>query len=213
MVVLGVPVLNRYDLLSNLVNSANGSDLIPDKIIVIDNGGKFRDYIKQVPPNLYLISKGDVGVAGAWNLIIKNSNTTEDVVIISNDDIEFSSNTTTRFANSTSEFTSCRLISGINKFSLFSITSSCISKAGLFDEEFHPAYFEDNSYQRKMMLGGVVEGVVDTDIKHLGSQSIKAMNSLELRTHHTNFEKNKSLYISMWGGLPGSEVYTSKWNR
>ena len=32
------------------------------------------------------------------------------------------------------------------KYSLFSITKSCIEKVGLFDENIHPAYFEDASW-------------------------------------------------------------------
>ena len=211
-IIVGVPTLNRYDLLANLVNSINDGTVVPNAIVIIDNGGQFKKWIQQTPSNLRLVNNGNLGVAGAWNKII-NGITDEDCVVISNDDLEFEPDTLEKFYSATEEFVSCTCVSALNKFSLFKITKACVDKAGKFDEEFFPAYFEDNSYQRSMILSNVIEGTITSDVKHLGSQTIKSLNSIQLREHHANFEKNKAMYKAMWGGLVGEETYLTKFNR
>lgn len=212
MFIVGVPVLNRYDLLANLINSINDGSIQPDEICVIDNGGNFTKFIEAMPSNVRVYQYGNIGVAGAWNKIIDGLED-NDICVISNDDLEFSTDTYERFCNASGEFISCNTVGDLNKFSLFRITKRCIDRAGKFDEEFFPAYFEDNSYQRKMLLSGVVENTIFSNVKHLGSQTIKRLNPMQLDEHHANFLKNKAMYKLMWGGDIGSERFTTKFNR
>ena len=62
--VLVVPVLNRYDLLEDMLNSINYPI---DNILIIDNGGEFKTdrniKVLNMPANL--------GLSASWNLAIK----------------------------------------------------------------------------------------------------------------------------------------------
>ena len=50
MISLCVPVLNRYDLLVKLLESAEAGDIKPDKYYIVDNGKKLkRDSIIYIP--------------------------------------------------------------------------------------------------------------------------------------------------------------------
>jgi hypothetical protein len=91
-----------------------------------------------------------VGVASSWNLIIK-SNLSAPYWLISNHDISFTPGILEQFYNLAND-SSCDIIHGDSgdfrngSYALFLIKDSLISKIGLFDENFYPAYGEDTDY-------------------------------------------------------------------
>src|SRR5689334_16853642 len=89
MVTLGIPTLNRYDLLELAIKSAEAGNLKPDKYLIVDNGTKFtyNDFYLSLGTRIEVIRPGgNLGVAGGWNRLIQNSS---DIRIISNDDVIF----------------------------------------------------------------------------------------------------------------------------
>lgn len=217
---LCVPTLNRYDLLEKLLESVNRSEYQPvENVHIIDNGssldkskfGRFNSFNTHV----YSFNK-NLGVAASWNWFFVNIS---HPMLIVNDDLEFggqdlNSLLDTWEMNSERQFFFAKSnnIQSLNKFSCFMPTEELIRRVGYFDELFYPAYYEDNDYQRRMSFAGIKECVVDTEIKHFGSATLKAFDPVEEARHHDNFRKLTSLYISKWGGLPGEEIYSTPYN-
>jgi GT2 family glycosyltransferase len=212
MVTLGFLVLNRYDLLENAIKSAEAGLLKPDKYLIIDNGGGFRmnDFYTALGDRLDLISPPyNLGVAGGWNEIIKNS---EDIRIIANDDVKFFDDTIKLLVENFSEnkVTYPGGIPSANSFSCYLIPTAVVSRIGYFDEAISPhyGYFEDNDYHRRMQFAGIpLEGIPDCRLAHEVSSTMKVYTETEIKKHHDRFRRAERNYITKWGGKPGYEKY------
>ena len=76
MIVLGVPVLSRYDLLERLLASAEAGTVKPDRYLIVDNG---RQLDVRSPGISRAVERGatvsvlspgrNLGVAASWNAI------------------------------------------------------------------------------------------------------------------------------------------------
>jgi GT2 family glycosyltransferase len=100
-------------------------------------------------------------------------------------------------------------------FSAFMISRPCWSSTGQFDEEFKPAYWEDNDYHYRMKLTGQVAITYPPALfYHFGSrtQHEAAENGAPM-TPGRQFENLRTYYMAKWGGLPGREVYRVPFNR
>lgn len=99
-------------------------------------------------------------------------------------------------------------------FSAFAVNKECWETVGEFDELFAPAYFEDNDFHYRMKLAGVSAIVYPPAMfYHYGSrtQNESQENGLPLVSGGM-FENNRALYVKKWGGVPGSETFTSPYN-
>lgn len=96
----------------------------------------------------------------------------------------------------------------------FVASPELFENVGFWDESFYPAYFEDNDFARRVNLAGGAEKTqyCHATFEHIGSQTIKRFSPFEMQKHSMYFEMNKQRYINMWGGPPGEETYTEKWN-
>lgn len=218
--LLGIPTLKRFDTLEKCIKSALAGTKIPDLILIIDNsGGKLKneawfDEMKDHPRLSVIESPWNFGVASSWNTILAYTN---DIALISNDDIEFGETTIEDFYN---EFTRknlnflCDSKAGLAGFSLFMINPYLVfEKVGLFDPQFWPAYFEDNDYAYRMKLVNEPMSMLDTQFSHFGSATVASYNEAENTEHVKTFLANRDYYIKKWGGLPGEELYTSPFNK
>ncbi len=206
-----VPTLNRYDLLTMLIRSAEKSDVPVDYYFVIDNGMKLtKDYfsfVRDYKNRLQLyVPLQPMGVAESWNRFII---TVPEERIIVNDDLIFDSKTIGNVVSTPGDLVYITTLSTINMFSFFLIRNSCVKKIGMFDESISPgyAYFEDNDYFRRMELGGVTWKSIASNVNHLGSQTMKAYTPQELEAHHQKFRRAQSNYVRKWGDLPGKERF------
>lgn len=98
-------------------------------------------------------------------------------------------------------------------FSAFMITKEGYEKVGEFDENFSPAYFEDNDYHYRINLAGLKAITVPMAVYyHYGSRtSVEGLpRSIE---RHQSFERNRQYYIKKWGGMPGKENYKTPFNK
>lgn len=94
-------------------------------------------------------------------------------------------------------------------FSCFLVRTDILSKVGLFDQNFIPAYFEDNDYHYRInLLGLKALRTTAAPYFHHGSKT----QSIETTITSSKFEANREYYISKWGGSPGQETFLTPYN-
>lgn len=211
MIVLGVPTLNRYDLLPNLLRSAWAGTVRPDLCVVIDNGGKLK--LPQANGDRTLVQRPgrNLGVGPSWNLLAREYLTgPDDRLLICGDDVTLHPDTIEHLLITMSEKDADMAYPGAtdNAFSCFMVRAALFEKVGYFDERFYPAYFEDGDFTRRMTLAGVHAFTAPCGYEHVGSATIKKLSVKELEDHHANFVELRNYYVEKWGGLPGAERFT-----
>jgi GT2 family glycosyltransferase len=92
-------------------------------------------------------------------------------------------------------------------FAAFVLSRTCWETVGTFDEDFFPAYFEDNDYHRRIMLAGL-RAVVHPPAMfyHFGSRTQNESGAAPV-VSGSMFERNRDRYLRKWGGLPGAENF------
>jgi GT2 family glycosyltransferase len=178
-----IPVLNRFDLLEECISSI---DCEVEHLLIIDNSGQYS-----MPSGLYggkatvLNMPANLGVAGSWNLGIKSFPFAPYWVVASND-IKYASGQLQKLADKSSADV---LIKTSQAWSSFSIGSNIVKTVGLFDENYHPAYYEDNDYEARMDRLGLRGSSVSADINVIAygaATTIKDSQELFNRNIATN---------------------------
>ena len=233
MIPICIPTLNRgRDRLANLVETAlrEDNEMLPTKLVIMDNGKQFPnainvaecedndDTIKQIFDTtdriITVTTKTNLGVAASWNWFLKNVPMPEGFLIISNDDIIFDKTTLRSFYEEMQKIDTHFVIGCTGEFAIFSISEEVFKATGGFDENFYPAYFEDNDFHYRMRLVGYdfVHAPYIT-YGHENSSTLAAYTPEQHSAHHLNFRKNRSYYANKWGGLPTKEKYTTPFGR
>lgn len=95
-------------------------------------------------------------------------------------------------------------------FSCFMVKPDFQEKIGKFDENFWPAYFEDNDTHRRInLLGYKALCTSGSAYYHVGSVSVQKD---ETNTISGNFENNRNYFIRKWGGNPEAPTYDHPYN-
>lgn len=95
-------------------------------------------------------------------------------------------------------------------FSGFMINKLCWDKVGEFDENFKPAYYEDNDYHYRINLAKLKAIVVPTSMfYHYGSRT----NAEAYDRPFIDSSINHRYYVTKWGGNPGEEKYEKPFNK
>lgn len=95
-------------------------------------------------------------------------------------------------------------------FSGFMINKECWDKVGEFDENFSPAYYEDNDYHYRINLLGLKAIVLPTSMfYHYGSRT----NAEAFDKPFIDSSGNHRYYVQKWGGSPGRETYKTSFNK
>ena len=182
-----IPVLNRFDLLEECISSI---DCEVEHLLIVDNSGQYS-----MPSGLYngkstvLNMPANLGVAGSWNLGIKSFPFAPYWVIASND-IKYAPGQLQKLANESSPDV---LIKTSQAWSSFSIGSNVVKTVGLFDENYHPAYYEDNDYETRMDRLGLRGSLVSADINVIAyGAATTIQDSQEL--FNRNIATNESNY-------------------
>ena len=188
----------------------------PDYIVIIDNGlvinlDKFNHSLIDVS-NLKIQSglnllrpERNMGVASSWNWFLKNVPVT--AMVIANDDIEIFEETFQQLYASLKQYSNAPLISVNDSWSLFILRKKALYQPGLFDENFWPAYFEDNDYDYRIKLSGLPRGNIQGKLIHHVSTALKTYTEKEKQQHDKRFRDNQRYYASKWGGMPGKERF------
>jgi GT2 family glycosyltransferase len=207
--VIVIPVLNRYDLLERCLASI---DYPVDTLIIIDNGGQaslwgcpwlvdhrqIDDYrIWSMPSNL--------GVATSWNLSIKATPYSKDGWLLLNSDAWFEPGALQQFHGECSPDTIT--LAGHPGWACAHVGRNVVGKIGLFCENFHPAYFEDNDFERRAQAHGIPIVHSSAKVNHDNSSTIASDSSLA-EANSRSFQANQMLYEKRWAnGVPAHEEW------
>jgi GT2 family glycosyltransferase len=204
--IIGIPTINRADLLNEAL--ANYFEDFKDTEIVICDNGKQEIITRERNFVLYKPEQ-NLGVSGSWNMIMDYADKVNGThVLILNDDIYLGKsqeeiNTIIRLWKP--EFICTEL-----NWCSFVLSVEAYKKVGKFDENFFPAYFEDNDYFRRMQLAGVtiIVNPMLNPVVYRNSMTIQKTPEL-----NNGFEKNRQYYISKWGGQPTQETFSTPFNK
>lgn len=205
--VVVIPTINRADLLNDAL-AKYFEDFKDTHIAICDNGN--QEIITREENFMIYRPEKNLGVAGSWNMLMDYAdkiNATH--VLVLNDDIYLGKdeNTIKYLIRNNAD---CDFINSFQNWCCFILTVDIWKRAGKFDEEFFPAYFEDNSFDYKMTLIGAKKNwtsFLDPAL-YRNSMTIAKDPSLNSR-----FMQNRQMYIDMWGGLPSEEKFTKKFNK
>lgn len=169
--------------------------------------------------NVYKINPSEhLGASGGWNRILNyafNKND-YDVVIIVGSDTEMKEGFLEAFLKDHEEKNpdfSCGRDTGFN---CFAVNRKCYRNVGTFDENFFPAYYEDNDYDRRVRLSHetiIYDICGETGLlEHYGSATIRKDNDFN-SANGVTFSINKEYYIRKWGAAPPDpDVYETPFN-
>ena len=208
--VLGIPALNRPDLLARHFASI---DVPVGRLFVIDNSpdgsmGEAADElgIEVVDPGVNL------GVAASWNFIIK-TNPSAAWWMIANVDQEYAPGDLSRLAQAMAK--DGPAVRCLSRFASFAINRACVEKVGLFDENLYPIYCEDADYEYRCKLAGVEIVDVPSGTKHLEGGSVTYRTDRQYADRNrVTYPANVAYFEAKWGGpLRGGETFTSPFDR
>lgn len=198
-----IPVISRYDLLERCLGSITNAGTV----IVIDNNdylditnyddylteglldGIERFYVWSMPTNL--------GVATSWNLGIKATPFSPGWLLL-NSDAYFAGDA---FATITEEIADDKVVlAGTPPWCCAWIGRDVVRDVGLFCERFHPAYFEDNDYERRCEVFGVKITRSDATVEHDNSSTLASNETYQQRNADT-FLRNREYMERRWANV------------
>lgn len=203
-IALVVPVLSRFDLFTRMMATVDEAV----RVIVVPN------------------YNNNIGVAAAWNEGLRAAHDLGyRYSIVTNDDVEFSKGAISSIynsfrhsdagiisANQNGVHGSNGLIPGADFFCFAVDIPALWEKCGTFDENFYPAYFEDNDMHYRVRKAGLPD-YIDTNavVTHHGSQTQNGTPGGPV-VPSPQFEANRNYFINKWGGRPNEETYDHPYN-
>jgi GT2 family glycosyltransferase len=201
---LGIPTLNRYDLLKPTLELYKDNFRACD-MLILDNG---RQQIPERPYYHIINMQRNLGVAKSWNVLSEalyaNGNTH---VCLLNDDVVWHKNKY-EVEQFLKENPGDFYMGSYAAFTIFIMPQETYKTVGPFDPIFYPAYYEDNDYVYRLKLKNkkiIQNSFFDADVFRC-SETLKKDPSLE------NNNENRQNYIAKWGGGPGEEKFRKPYN-
>lgn len=203
---LVVPVLNNFKVFAECIASVD----YPVHPIILDNWNNNR------------------GVAASWNEGMRRSlDAGNQYALITNDDVVFTPNAIKTMYEFLKYKSNAAFVSpnqnnydenepprenGADFFCFMVDIPKLVEKAGWFDENIFPAYFEDNDMHRRMLLSGTKSYVLpNVQVNHVGSATQNFEPGNPACPPHM-FEQNRAYFINKWGGQPGNEQFLHPFN-
>ena len=231
--LLGVPVLNGVDHLQNLLESL---DVPVTTLAVVDQSGgrddpdarRLRDRLERLKreghPGVERVRVArpfhNLGVAGAWNLILRSFPEAALALII-NHDITLApgvlAEALQRLDSDRPQFLS--LMPAERAFSAFLLTALAWDAVGLFDERFYPAYCEDLDYRDRLLACPAVERL-DGRFAHGPMLGLNPQESATLRQdpslarqNQRSFALNRLWYLHRARGPGSALIRRGEWRQ
>lgn len=207
---IGIPTLNRYDLLyASLYLYA--LDFKGVDINIIDNGNQHigNSVFPQVAQIKIHEHPENLGVATSWNKLCDLIFAEHDYAVILNDDIYLGY--PTEIIEKAIENSPNKLfIRSKCSWSMFIINKRLFDTVGRFDEVFYPAYYEDSDYIRRMTLKGITQEIDET----LNPDVYRQSQTYEFNPKLVNdaMMDNRMRYIQKWGNVPLLETFSTPYN-
>lgn len=207
-IAVGIPTINRADLLNEaLVKYAQCWPTM--KVFILDNGN--QKIVTQSPNQKIFRSDINIGVAASWNFLAEKAFSEGYFrILMLNDDIELERDEKEIRAN-LDKYPDHTLVVQDGTWCSFMLPKVVYDLVGPFDEDFYPAYFEDNDYEYRVELNPYTE--MET---HEILNPTLYRNSMTIKkdpTLNKNFQDNEKKYIAKWGGKPSREIFKKPYGR
>jgi GT2 family glycosyltransferase len=215
--MIGTMVLNGAD---DLWNHFSSIDHPLKRYVIIDNSmGKYpavRGVIQQIQQEkpdhinevVILQNNLNVGFSGSVNQLVRQNTDCPYWCIFSVDWHPRPGELAKLADRLTKPFTQFLCDETMSGYSAMVFKPQLIQKVGLMDENFFPAYFEDNDHRYRMELTGVSWDYFQMAFDHKVSSTLHSNRHFESKNSVT-YHNNAMYYIRKWGGLPGNEQYES----
>lgn len=173
----------------------------------------------EYPKHIQYIENDRNILARAWNIGLKEIFRACDIAIVSGLDLEFPNEEKIQLmynylkdnssigilsANPDNHFsiTTQSMKHGDGSFSLYMITKECFKSVGDFDENFDPAYFEDNDYlERLWQKGYKPERYNLANYFHITQGTLKYSEEV-MKQYPIFMNKNLQYFRQKWGKTP-----------
>jgi hypothetical protein len=197
--LLAITTLNQSENFKKIIESI---DYPIKKISVLCNSYsidyllKIREFCKSNFVQEFIVSHCpyNMGCSTSWNYHIK-MNPECDYWVFSGDDVIFSDGDLER-AKTSSEVYDVSFCSMKTKYSLFSLSKKCVDIVGFFDENIHPANFEDDDYDRRIRKNRLNVGLFEFNGTHFGSGTTYNLSE-ENKSKIKNYYKMNEIYYTL----------------
>jgi GT2 family glycosyltransferase len=206
---IGIPTLNRADLLLPTLAKYVTEDFKNIEIHIIDNGKQDLSFLNVFPNVIVYEQDHNIGVAASWNKLCKIIFEKHNHALILNDDVYLGYNTDV--VNSVIEKYEYSLVQSYVSWSVILMSKYMYDYIGDFDETFYPAYYEDSDYLYRMKLKGIRQDVE----AELNPQTVRISMTQERDPELVNasMEANRLRYIEKWGNSPLLETFLTPYNK
>ena len=187
--VLGFATLSKFDMAQRLLDSI---DYPVQKLVIVDNSGR-KSWIPE--PNDYVSELWTIrlphglGANGAWNLIIKTTPFAP-YWVIPNDDSWFEPGALETIAHNVDP-QKFNFVDVNPKWSCVVPGEGAVRTAGLWDEVFHPIYYDDDEYEWRMSMLGVEFNHIPAKVHHNNSSTLHS--GYQDKNQHT-FSRNQKMF-------------------
>lgn len=209
--IIGLPVLNRPDLLRECVASID----YPCKLVLIDNSheGGMGEVAESVLPEgveLWVVEPpSNLGFTASVNFTIRTS-PKEPYWVIANVDTVFGKGDLARLAEAMSD-PEPRWV-GIVDWRVFALNRACVERVGLWDESFYN-YCSDADYEYRCSLAGVPMIRLPGETSHVGSVCYQG-DPRNAAHNARSYPIERAYYRDKWGGeLRGGERFSTPFDR
>lgn len=206
---IGIPTLNRADLLLPTLAKYITEDFNDIEIHIIDNGKQDLSFLNVFPNVIVYEQDQNIGVAASWNKLCKIIFEKHNHALIINDDVYLGYNTDV--VNSVIDKYEYSLVQSYVSWSVILMSKYMYDYIGEFDEIFYPAYYEDSDYLYRMKLKGIRQDVE----AELNPQTVRISMTQERDPELVNasMQANRLRYIEKWGNSPLLETFLTPYNK
>lgn len=206
---LVVPTLTRRDLLMELLATI---DVPVGTLLIVDNGDQHIGdlYVPNVDRVRVADLGANLGVAASWNLGIKTA-VQHDWVMVVSDDVRMPPGALARFAELSAP-DRVVVTAAWPHWCAFTIGMDVVQTVGLFDENYYPAYFEDDDFERRMTDAGLVTHF-GPEVQHSNSSTLRTPGRQFHEVNMRTFEANRAYDDGKRNGTVSTLWDPYRWRR
>lgn len=210
---IGIPVLNRLDLLRNCLERID----YPSDLTVVNNNSHDFSFDRQLGElaqefGLTVHRPGrNMGVAASWNWLVRTAlERGHELAVIGSNDTFLEPGSLAAFANLPKDDNVA--VWHLSNWDFFAIGRRSMERVGWFDENFYPAYKEDQDFAYRCELAGLKRiPVPSASAATVGSATLKSSRAYQLR-NATSHHLNTLYYHRKWGGDFKQELFRRPFN-